>query len=97
MVSCGSDTRLIYADAPCAEVSGAWNFTMQYSTDSVFVMSSSTFTFERTNAYQQTECVWNFQNTGNNNEITIGEQFFKQFYTVFDGQNNQLGFALSTN
>jgi hypothetical protein len=70
------------------------NVTIQFSTDAMFVMSASTF---QTSALLGLECKWNFQNLGNTTEIVVGEQFFKQFYTIFDNDNAQMGFAVSTN
>ena len=80
-----------------AGLNADFNFTMQFGTNAIFVMSGSSFTVQKDDPLLPTECVWNFQNLGDKNEIVVGEQFFKQFYTVFDTDNAQLGFGISTN
>jgi hypothetical protein len=41
-------------------------------------------------------CVWGFKDSNTTgNDFILGEQFVTQFYTIFDSDNEQMGFGVS--
>lgn len=59
-------------------------------------MSGTNFNFDDVTVDFGNECFWNFHNLGDGGtEIIVGETFFKQFYTIFDSENSQIGFGLA--
>lgn len=77
----------IYATGSCNNYVSDFNVTMQFSTDATFVMAGGSFTYETQNILGMTQCNWSISSVGVRNEFVIGEQFFKQFYTIFDNVN----------
>jgi len=64
---------------------------MQFNTTATYVIPSNGTTY-----YSPTSnlCYWNFQKVGNGTEFIIGEQFYAQYYTVFDNENLRMGFGI---
>jgi hypothetical protein len=63
-----------------------------------FAMAGWTFNFETQDPITGNfSCFWLFQNIGQSTDLILGQPFLKQFYTVFDSTNAQLGFAISVN
>jgi len=102
-VNCNhTESSLPWALGNCSDFATNWSFNLRFSTDAIFSMSGRNFTEEEeddvTNA---TTCYWNIQDigeeTGTLNRVMVGDQFFKQFYTVFDSENASLGIGISNN
>jgi hypothetical protein len=89
-VSCLASASRISATGPC-ENFAPFNLSLQFNTTATYIIPSDGTTY-----YSATsnKCYWNFNKVGNGTEFIIGEQFFQQFYTVFDNENSRMGFGV---
>lgn len=95
-IICDQVSGQIYATGSCANFETNFNVTMQFSTDAIFVMAGSSMVYESKSLLGLTQCNWSIQSVGDHSEFVIGETFFKQFYTIFDNNNGQVGFGVSS-
>jgi len=102
-VTCNhTQNSLPFATGNCSDFASNWEFSMRFSTDAIFSMSGRNFTTEDYDAIELiSTCYWNLQDIGEEvgglNQVLVGEQFFKQFYTVFDSENASVGIGISNN
>jgi hypothetical protein len=102
-VTCNhTESSLPFATGNCSDFASNWQFSMRFSTDAIFSMSGRNFTTEEYDDVNLCDiCYWNLQDIGEEvgglNQVLVGEQFFKQFYTVFDSENASVGIGISNN
>jgi len=79
----------------CDAYNTNWNFTIQFGgQDLTNLMSGQYFTTE-TDSGGFKICSWNFENLGDVDYLILGEQFTKQFVTVFDVTSAMMAFGIS--
>ena len=102
-ITCSNSTTTavgtITGGAACSSYASNFNVTMKFDSNATFVMYGQSYMHNETNAGGQVVgCIWGFVDSNTTgNDFFIGENFVTQFYTIFDSENNNMGFGLSVN
>lgn len=102
-ITCSNSTTTelgtITGGAACTSYDSNFNVTMKFDSNATFVMYGQTYMHNETNTGGQVVgCLWGFVDSNTTgNDFFIGENFVTQFYTIFDSDNNNMGFGLSVN
>jgi len=89
-----------YLNNTCNSTSVTWNTTFHFGTswDSI-ILSNQFLMFDHSEYtgiwpdYYAYRCYIYLENIGASSTAAIGEVFFMQFYSVFDSDNQRIGFA----
>jgi hypothetical protein len=89
----------ISAGSACSNYESDFNITMKFDSNATFVMYGQSYMHNTTNPSGQVDgCIWGFVDANTTgNDFFIGEQFVTQYYTIFDPDNNSMGFGVSVN